>query len=86
MSNSLKKAQEEAIVGEVEPDVKTEAPKPVIEETKPEPLDTTESEVPFLEEEPEIGKEPFVVAERKAPPVQSSPDRPVSTRKRPVIK
>lgn len=82
----LEKAQEEAIVGEVEPEVKTEAPKPVIEETKPEPLDITESEVPFLEEEPEIGKEPFVVAERKAPPVQSSPDRPVSTRKRPVIK
>lgn len=82
----LEKAQEEAIVGEVEPEVKAEAPKPVIEETKPESLDISEKEVPFLEEEPEVGKEPFVVAERKAPPVQSSPDRPVSTRKRPVIK
>lgn len=72
----LEKEQEEAIVGEV---VEEEAP------VTKQP-DITESEVPFLEDEPEIGKEPFVVAERKAPPVQSTPDRPVSNRKRPVIK
>ena len=72
----LEKEQEEAIVGEV-----VEEETPVAKQP-----DITESEVPFLEDEPEIGKEPFVVAERKAPPVQSSPDRPVSTRKRPVIK
>lgn len=72
----LEKEQEEAIVGEV-----VEEETPVAKQP-----DITESEVPFLEDEPEIGKEPFVVAERKAPPVQSSPDRPVSNRKRPVIK
>ena len=71
----LEKEQEEAIVGEV------------VEEETPVPKqpDITESEVPFLADEPEIGKEPFVVVEEKAP-VQSSPDRPVSNRKRPVIK
>lgn len=72
----LEKEQEDAIVGEV-----AEEETPVTKQP-----DITESEVPFLEDEPEIGKEPFVVAERKAPPVQSSPDRPVSNRKRPVIK
>lgn len=71
----LEKEQEEVIVGEV-----VEEETPVAKQP-----DITESEVPFLEDEPEIGKEPFVVVEEKAP-VQSTPDRPVSNRKRPVIK
>lgn len=71
----LEKEQEDAIVGDA-----PEEELPVVKQP-----DITESEVPFLEDEPEIGKEPFIVVEEKAP-VQSTPDRPVSNRKRPVIK
>ena len=86
----LEKEQEDAILGDstvAEEEVEKETkPKPT-PKPKPEPqqdkLDVTESEIPFITDEPDPTKPPFGEPETK----KVSPEgHPVTTRKRPVIK